>query len=78
MEDPHHQLLLTVPQAAAVLAVGRTMLYELIASGEVGTVHIGRCVRVPRSELEAFVERRLSGRLPTMALTSQPSAASRR
>jgi excisionase family DNA binding protein len=51
-------LLLTVREAAALLAVGRTTLYELIADGQLGTVHIGRAVRVPRAELEAFVARR--------------------
>ncbi len=51
-------LLLTVREAAVLLAVGRTTLYELIADGHLGTVHIGRAVRVPRAELEAFVARR--------------------
>ena len=51
-------LLLTVGEAAAVLAIGRTTLYELIATGQLATVHIGRAVRIPRSELEAFVDRR--------------------
>ena len=47
-----------VREAAAVLAVGRTTLYGLIADGEVGTVRIGRSVRISVSELQAFVERR--------------------
>jgi excisionase family DNA binding protein len=51
-------LLLTVAEAAAVLAIGRTTLYELIATGQLATVHIGRAVRIPRAELEAFVARR--------------------
>lgn len=52
------QLLLTVREAATVLAIGRTTLYELIGDGQLRTVRIGRAVRVPRAELEAFVERR--------------------
>jgi excisionase family DNA binding protein len=51
------QLLLTIPQAAAVLAVGRTTIYELIGGGELEAVHIGRSVRVPVAELHAFVAR---------------------
>ena len=59
MEDiDDRRLLLTVPEAAAVLAIGRTTLYELIADGQLKTVHIGRAVRVPVVELEAFVARR--------------------
>ena len=38
-------LLLTIPQAAAVLAVGRTTVYELIGAGDLEAVHIGRSAR---------------------------------
>ena len=59
MEDnDDRRLLLTVREAAAVLAIGRTTLYELIADGQLKTVHIGRAVRVPVAEVEAFVARR--------------------
>jgi excisionase family DNA binding protein len=44
-------LLLSVEQAAQALGIGRSTLYELIAAGEVETVHIGRSCRVP---LEAY------------------------
>lgn len=57
-QDDDRRLLLTVREAAALLAIGRTTLYELIGAGELGTVHIGRAVRIPRAELEAFVDRR--------------------
>ncbi len=50
-------LLLTIPQAARVLAVGRTTVYELIAAGLLETVHTGRSVRVPVEALRAFVDR---------------------
>ena len=51
-------LLLTIPQAASVLAVGRTTVYELIGAGELEAVHIGRSVRVPVDALRSFVDRR--------------------
>ena len=50
-------LLLTIPQAAAVLAIGRTTVYELIGAGDLEAVHLGRSVRVPVAELHAFVAR---------------------
>jgi excisionase family DNA binding protein len=56
--EDDQRLLLTVADAAVVLAIGRTTLYELIATGQLATVHIGRAVRIPRAELEAFVARR--------------------
>jgi len=59
----HHTvapLLLTVPEAARVLAIGRTTLYELISSGAIETVHIGRAIRIPVESARAFVENRRS------------------
>jgi excisionase family DNA binding protein len=50
-------LLVSVEQAAGLLGIGRTTLYELIRRGDVRPIRIGRCVRIPRRELEAFVER---------------------
>ena len=50
-------LLLTIPQAAAALAVGRTTVYELIGAGDLEAVHIGRSVRVPVEALRVFVDR---------------------
>lgn len=49
------KLLLTVPEAAAALAISRSKLYELIASGLIRSVRIDGSRRVPVEELEAFV-----------------------
>jgi excisionase family DNA binding protein len=51
-------LLLTMIEAARVLSIGRTTMYELVDTGEIDVVHIGRSVRVPVDALHAFVERR--------------------
>jgi excisionase family DNA binding protein len=48
-------LLVTPEEAAKRLALGRTTLFELIARGELQTVTIGRCRRVPVSALRSFV-----------------------
>ena len=53
-------LLVTAPQAARILSIGRTALYHLIWDGELTPVHIGRSVRFSIGELEAFVKRRLA------------------
>jgi excisionase family DNA binding protein len=55
-------LLLDVRDAARVLGIGRSSLYELIAAGEIEVVHIGRSARVPLAALHEFVDRcRTSG-----------------
>ena len=53
------QLLVTPEEAARRLSLGRTTVYELIASGEIHSVTIGRCRRVPVSELCSYVARLL-------------------
>lgn len=48
-------LLLSPEQAAERLAVGRTTVYALIASGELETVRVGRSRRVVAESTDAFV-----------------------
>ena len=50
-------LLVSVEEAAGLLGIGRTTLYELIRRGDVRPIRIGRCVRIPQRELEAYVDR---------------------
>lgn len=49
-------LLLRVEDAAKCLSLGRSKTYELIASGVIPVVRIGRSTRVSRSALEAWIE----------------------
>ncbi len=44
--------LLTVPEAAKLLRIGRNLAYELVARGEIPSVRLGRLIRVPRAALE--------------------------
>jgi DNA primase catalytic core len=55
------QLLVTPEEAARRLSLGRTTIYELMASGELRSVNVGRCRRVPVSELCSFVARLADG-----------------
>lgn len=54
--------LLSVPEAARLLGIGRTTAYELISGGELETVKIGRSTRVPLDAVDAFVIRLRDGR----------------
>jgi excisionase family DNA binding protein len=49
--------LLRVEEAAEWLGLGRTKAYELVFTGALPSVTIGRSRRVPLTALEAFVER---------------------
>ena len=49
--------LLRIADAARVLGIGRTTFYKLIQEGDIHVVHIGRAVRVPVAEVDAFVAR---------------------
>lgn len=49
------QLLLTATDAAALLHVSRTTIYNLMATGQLRPVHIGRACRITRAELERYV-----------------------
>jgi excisionase family DNA binding protein len=51
------QLLVTPEEAARRLSIGRTTVYELMSSGDLQSVNIGRCRRVPVSSLSLFVTR---------------------
>lgn len=48
-------LVLTVPEVAALLRVGRSQVYELMASGELRSLKIGRNRRIPVAALDEFI-----------------------
>jgi excisionase family DNA binding protein len=43
---------LTVPEAAELLGVGRTTLYELVRAGKFPAVRLGRRILIPRRALD--------------------------
>jgi excisionase family DNA binding protein len=47
---------LKVPEVAQVLRIARSRAYELVGSGEIPSVRIGRSVRVSRRQLELWIE----------------------
>jgi len=49
------QLLVTVEEAGKMIRVGRTRMYELVASGTIPSVRIGRSVRVPVDTLREWI-----------------------
>ena len=55
MSGGREQLLLRPAEAADVLGVGRSKLYELIAQGVIPTVRVGSRLRIPVEELRNWV-----------------------
>jgi excisionase family DNA binding protein len=47
--------LLTVPEAMAALRLSRATVYDLIRSGELGSVKVGRSRRIPAQAVQTFV-----------------------
>lgn len=62
MESPQEgtpqRLLLRIPEVAETLGIGRTKIYEMIATGELPTIRIGRAVRISVTTLQKWVEER--------------------
>lgn len=51
------RLLLRVEEAAERLGIGRTLMYKMVLSGRVESVHVGRLRRVPAECLDDAVAR---------------------
>ena len=60
------RLLLSVDEAARRLSIGRSLLYELLAAGEIRSIHVGRLRRVPIAALTDYINRQASGQRPTV------------
>jgi excisionase family DNA binding protein len=52
-------LLLTVHQAHPIAGIGRDAMYELVRTGRIRSIAVGRKRLIPRSELEAWIQREL-------------------
>ena len=52
---PATQRLLRVHEAAAVLGVGRSTVYELINSGALRGLRVGRSLRVATEDIEVYI-----------------------
>lgn len=49
------RLLLTVPEAARRLSVGRTTLYTMLRGGELASIAVGQLRRIPIDSLESLL-----------------------
>jgi excisionase family DNA binding protein len=56
LTDP---LLLRPTEAARLLGISRSKLYELLAADEIPAIHIGRSVRIPLAQLRDWIDAKL-------------------
>ncbi|GGD34627.1 helix-turn-helix domain-containing protein [Croceicoccus pelagius] len=61
--QPVEPICVRINDAARMIGIGRTKLYELISRGEVETVKIGKATRVTTASLRELVGRRSSDKL---------------
>lgn len=61
MSDQVEVLALKPEQAARLLQISRSRMYELIRDDQVPHVRVGNAIRIPRRALEAWLEERLTG-----------------
>lgn len=55
VEDRVEPLAVRIPQAAQMLGIGKSKLYEFIAAGEIEAIKIGRSTLVPMDSLKMFL-----------------------
>ena len=72
--DAIEKMLYTPTEAAKALGISRSTVYVLIASGEVPSVRIGSCRRVPVDGLRRYVARlaKKDGAAPPAAVQTSP------
>ena len=51
------RLLVSPEEAAAMIGIGRTRIYELLARGEIPSRRIGRSRRIDPADVRAYVDR---------------------
>lgn len=52
----------SIDEAAYALGLGRTMIYELIAKGQIKSIKVGNRRLIPTSALDAFFAAALEGK----------------
>ncbi len=57
MEPPVRREWYTISEVQAILGIGSTKAYELVQTGELSAIRIGRALRVHRRDIDAWAER---------------------
>jgi prophage regulatory protein len=57
MSKTEHSEWLSLKDVQHLVDIGRTKTYELVTTGELPAVRIGRCIRINRRELDEWLHR---------------------
>ena len=57
MSSTKHSEWLSLKEVQQLVGIGRTKAYELVTTGELPAVRIGRCIRINRRELDEWLHR---------------------
>ncbi|MBU6395451.1 MAG: helix-turn-helix domain-containing protein [Sphingomonadales bacterium] len=57
VQVPGDPISVRVAEAIRLTGIGRSKLYELMASGDIETIKVGRCTLIPMTSLRALVRR---------------------
>jgi excisionase family DNA binding protein len=57
--DSGAKLLLSVEEAAILMSLGRSALYDLLMRNEIVSIKVGRTRRVPLAALHEYIQRQL-------------------
>ncbi len=57
----HMEPLLTVPEVAQKLRIGRSLCWRMVEKGDLPSVKLGRAVRCPEGELQRWIETHTRG-----------------
>jgi len=53
---PIEPITVRIPDAIRMTGLGRSKLYELIASGDIETIKVGRCTLIPVASLRQMID----------------------
>ena len=59
------RMLLKLSEVAQMLGLGRSLVYELIAQGQIPSVRLGRCIRVPSESLQQWIKEKETAKTET-------------
>ena len=56
------KLLLKPTEVAEVLRIGRSLVYGRLATGELPSIRVGRCIRIPSESLQRWLKEQENGK----------------
>ncbi len=58
---PEVRLLYSVDEAAALMSIGHSLLWDLVMRREIASIKVGRSRRIPVAALQAYIAEQLAG-----------------